>query len=64
MLMAAGAQTQNASRAEQLAQVKHSIEMEGLEMTPGAKRDAEEYAHGRIGIDELIRRGRARYGLD
>lgn len=37
--------------------------MEDLEMTPQGEVDAQEYVEGRITIDELIQRGRPRYGL-
>jgi len=54
-----------AERARRIAleQVEHSGEMEGLHITPAARADGEEYAAGRIDIDELVARGRARYGL-
>ena len=54
-----------AERARRIAleQVEHSGEMEGLHITPAARADGEEYAAGRIDIDELVARGRARYAL-
>lgn len=62
--MANDTKAETISRAEQLAQVQHSLAMENVEMTPQGEADAQEYVDGRIDIDELIRRGRARYGLD
>lgn len=49
-----------AERARRIAleQAEHSGEMEGLHSA-----DGEEYAAGRMDIDELVARGRARYGL-
>ena len=61
--MATATQAQITSRSEQLAQVQHSLAMEDLEMTPQGEVDAQEYVEGRITIDELIQRSRARYGL-
>lgn len=46
-----------------LEQAEHSGEMEGLHIDPATRADAEEWAAGRIDVDELITRGRARYGL-
>ncbi|MBX3196258.1 MAG: hypothetical protein KF727_14310 [Microbacteriaceae bacterium] len=54
-----------AERARRVAleQAEHSGEMEGLHITAATRADAEEYAAGRIDIDELVARGRARYNL-
>ena len=46
-----------------LEQAEHSGEMEGLHITPATRADGEEYAAGRIDIDEFGARVRARYGL-
>ena len=46
-----------------LEQAEHSGEMEGLHVDPATRADAEEYIAGRIQIDELVARTRARYGL-
>lgn len=35
----------------------------GLHITAAARADGEDYATGRIDVDELVARGRARYGL-
>ncbi len=53
-----------ARRRFELEQAEHSGKMEGLHITPAARADAEEWAAGRMDIDEVIRRGRARYGLE
>lgn len=55
-----------AERARRIAleQAEHSGEMEGLHVDAATRADAEEYAAGRLDIDELLVRGRARYGLD
>ncbi|MFM9878556.1 MAG: hypothetical protein ACKVOG_12030 [Rhodoglobus sp.] len=37
--------------------------MEGLHIDPATRADAEEWVAGRIDVDELVARGRARYGL-
>jgi hypothetical protein len=46
-----------------LEQAEHSGEMEGLHIDPATRADAEEWVAGRIDVDELVARGRARYGL-
>ena len=54
-----------AERARPIAleQAEHSGDIEGLHITPTTRAGGEEYAAGRIDIDELVARGRARYGL-
>lgn len=52
-----------AQRLFALEQAEHSGEMEGLHIDPATRADAEEWATGRIDVDELVARGRARYGL-
>jgi len=56
--------TTEAQRRFAVEQAEHSGEMEGLHISPEARADAEEYIEGRISSDELVARGRARYGLD
>lgn len=51
-------------RAEDVARIAHSTEMEGGRIPPEAMVDLSEYVAGRIDEDEMIRRGRARFGLD
>lgn len=46
-----------------LEQAEHSGEMEGLHIDPATRADAEEWVAGRIDVDELVARGRARHGL-
>lgn len=52
-----------AHRRKALEEAEHSGEMEGLQVSPAVRADAEDYASGRIGIDALVARGRERYGL-
>ncbi len=52
-----------ARRRTILEQTEHSGEMEGLQISPAARADGEDYAAGHIDVDELVSRGRARYGL-
>jgi len=52
-----------AQRRFALEQAEHSGEMEGLHVSPEARADAEEWIAGRIDVDELVARTRARYGL-
>ncbi len=50
-------------RADDVARIAHSTEMEGGHVPAEALADLDEYVAGRIEEDELIRRGRARFGL-
>lgn len=52
-----------ARRRTVLEQAEHSGEMEGLHITAAARADGEDYAAGRIDIDEFVALGRARNGL-
>lgn len=52
-----------ARRRRLLEQSEHSGDMEGLHITAAARADGEDYATGRIDMDEFVARGRARYGL-
>lgn len=54
---------ETARRLWVLTQAEHSGEMEGLHITQATRADGEEYTAGRIDIDELVARGRARHGL-
>ncbi|MEK0218864.1 hypothetical protein WM014_08620 [Bifidobacterium mongoliense] len=42
----------------------HSAELEGGRVTDAYRRDAQDYIDGHIDEDGLIRRTRARYGLE
>ena len=53
-----------ADRAEWIAEAVHSVRMEGLDVTPAWEADAAQVIDGRIDADELVRRTRARYGLE
>lgn len=53
-----------ARRRTALEQAEHSGNMEGIYISAGARADGEDYVNGRIGVDELLARGRARYGLN
>jgi Antitoxin VbhA len=55
--------TEIARRRTALEQAEHSGNMEGLYISGAARVDGEDYATGRIDVDELVARGRARYGL-
>lgn len=56
--------TTEAERERRVAEAIHSGEMEGLQVSPAGRADAQEYIAGRIDSDELVARARARYGLD
>ncbi|MDO5644574.1 MAG: hypothetical protein Q4G21_02625 [Dermabacter sp.] len=56
--------TTEAERARRVAEAIHSVQMEGLDVSPAGRADAQEYIAGRIDSDELVARARARYGLD
>lgn len=51
-------------RAEVLRQFRHSTEMEGGRLSEEAERDAAEFVRGEVDEAELLRRVRARFGLD
>ncbi|MFV0320641.1 MAG: hypothetical protein ACK5IN_09855 [Microbacterium sp.] len=55
--------TTAAERELRVAEAIHSGEMEGLQVDPATRADAQEYVAGRISSDELVERARARYGL-
>ncbi|MCA0438469.1 MAG: hypothetical protein LCH98_18720 [Actinobacteria bacterium] len=50
-------------RAAHVAAAVHDLRLEGLDISPEAEVDSREYVAGRIGVDELVRRARARAGL-
>lgn len=53
-----------ADRQWRVEQGIHNWAMEGLQISPETRADAQDYVEGRITVDELVARGRARYGLD
>lgn len=53
-----------ADRARSIAAAVHSVRMEGLDVSAEWQADAAEVVAGRIDADELVRRTRARYGLE
>lgn len=50
-------------RERRVEEIIHSGEMEGLQIDPQTRADADEYVAGRIDSHELVERARARYGL-
>ncbi len=53
-----------AERERRVVAAVHSGEMEGLQVSRAARAELREYVEGRISVDDLVARGRARYGLD
>jgi hypothetical protein len=51
------------ARSRRVEDTIHSAEIEGLEVTPETRADADSYVAGAIDSDELVDRVRARYGL-
>lgn len=51
------------ARSRRVEDTIHSAEIEGLEVTPETRADADSYVAGTIDSDELVDRVRARYGL-
>lgn len=51
-------------RARVVAEAAHSSEMEDLVSSPDFRADAAAYVEGTFDADELLRRTRARYGLE
>jgi hypothetical protein len=56
-------ETAEAERARRVAEAIHNGQMEGLDVSPAGRADAQEYVAGRIDSDELVARARARYGI-
>lgn len=53
---------EQAHRAEDARQARHSTEMEGVTTDSVTRSDEDEYVRGNIDEQELIRRARVRYG--
>lgn len=51
-------------RARRAAESRHSLEIEGLRPTPASDADADSYVRGEISAPQMVRRARARYGLE
>lgn len=51
-------------RAEDLRQFRHSTEMEGGRLSDAVERDLAEFVRGDVDEAEMLRRARARHGLD
>ena len=51
-------------RAQQVASVVHSAAMEGLHVTTATRTEMDRFAEGGLEVEELVRRTRARYGLE
>ncbi len=51
------------TRSQRVEDTIRSAEIEGLEVTPETRADADSYVAGTIDSDELVDRVRARYGL-
>lgn len=56
-------ETDTVERRRRVEIAVHSGEMEGLGVTPATRADAEEYVDGRLTVQELRARVRARYGV-
>lgn len=55
---------ERAKRKRLVAESIHSGEMEGLAISDQAQADNDEFIEGVIDADEVVRRARARHGLD
>ncbi|WP_040085382.1 antitoxin VbhA family protein [Corynebacterium humireducens] len=55
--------TTTTERARRVSVARHNGRMEGVEVTPAMRADAEAYISGALGVTELLARTRARYGL-
>lgn len=54
---------QRERRRQRVDDARHSAALEGQEVSAATHGDQEAYVEGRIGLDELGRRVRARYGI-
>ena len=52
------------ARERGIAEAMHSLEMEGLQPTAASQADAQEFVDGQIDAAEMVRRARARHGLE
>ncbi|MDF9809941.1 hypothetical protein M2116_000891 [Aurantimicrobium minutum] len=52
------------SRARAVAFALHNGVMENLAVSKETREDMDEYVQGRLTLEELIQRGRYRFGLD
>ena len=55
--------TTRTERQRRVSLALHNGAMEGVDVTPATRADAEEYIAGAITSDELVTRARARHGL-
>lgn len=51
-------------RAQQVASVVHCAAMEELHVTTATRTEMDRFAEGGLEVEELVRRTRARYGLE
>ena len=51
-------------RVQQVASVVRSAAMEGLHVTAATRAELDRFAEGGLEVEELVRRTRARYGLE
>ncbi|WP_315915603.1 hypothetical protein [Arthrobacter sp. lap29] len=56
--------TMNEQRANWVNEAAHSMSLEGLEVSADYRADSQEYVAGKVTSDELVRKARARFGLD
>lgn len=55
--------TTTTERARRASVARHNGRMEGVEVTPEMRADADEYISGALSAADLLARTRARYGL-
>lgn len=51
-------------RAEWVNEAAHSMKLEGLEVSDDFHAESKEYVAGKITSDDLVKKARARFGLD
>lgn len=56
--------TMTEQRSKWVNEAAHSMSLEGLEVSDEYRAESEEYVTGKVTSDELVRKARARFGLD
>ncbi|MFJ6419034.1 hypothetical protein [Paeniglutamicibacter sp. NPDC091659] len=56
--------TMTEQRRNWVIEAAHSMSLEGLEVSDDYRAESEEYVAGKVTSDELVRKARARFGLD
>lgn len=56
--------TKTEQRSKWVNEAAHSMSLEGLEVSDDYRAESQEYVAGKVTSEELVRKARARFGLD